>query len=53
MTKQITVIGLDQPGASLGLALAEFKQSLIRVGHDADGSRVYGPYRPRQQRSSL
>lgn len=40
MTKQITVIGLDQPGASLGLALAEFKQSLIRVGHDADGSRM-------------
>lgn len=40
MTKQITVIGLDQPGVSLGLALAEFKQSLVRVGHDGDGNRM-------------
>ena len=40
MTKQITVIGLDQPGVSLGLALAEFKQSLVRMGHDGDGNRM-------------
>jgi len=33
MTIQITIIGLGQIGASIGLALAEHK-NLIRVGHD-------------------
>ncbi len=35
MTIQITIIGLGQIGASIGLALAEHK-NLIRVGHDKD-----------------
>ena len=33
MTLQITIIGLGQIGASIGLALAEHK-NLLRVGHD-------------------
>ena len=33
MTIQITIIGLGQIGASIGLALAEHK-NLIRIGHD-------------------
>ncbi|MDX1436664.1 MAG: prephenate dehydrogenase/arogenate dehydrogenase family protein [Anaerolineales bacterium] len=36
MATQITIIGLGQIGASLGLALAERKDSLVRVGHDID-----------------
>jgi len=34
MTKQITIIGLGQIGASVGLALAPYKSSIKRVGHD-------------------
>jgi prephenate dehydrogenase len=34
MTKQITIIGLGQIGASVGLALEPYKSSLKRVGHD-------------------
>jgi prephenate dehydrogenase len=38
MTVQITIIGLGQIGASLGLALASQKENLLRVGHDKDFS---------------
>ena len=34
MTRQITIIGLGQIGASVGLALEPFKSSIKRVGHD-------------------
>ncbi len=34
MQTQITIIGLGQIGASMGLALAEHKESILRVGHD-------------------
>jgi prephenate dehydrogenase len=34
MTVQITIIGLGQIGGSFGLALAEHKDKLERVGHD-------------------
>ena len=34
MTNQITIIGLGQIGASVGLALEQYKSSLKRVGHD-------------------
>lgn len=36
MTVQITLVGLGQVGASAGLALAEHKNLLRRVGHDRD-----------------
>ncbi len=36
MAIQITIIGLGQIGASIGLALAERKDSIERVGHDID-----------------
>ena len=36
MTIQITIIGLGQIGASIGMALAERKDSIERVGHDRD-----------------
>jgi prephenate dehydrogenase len=36
MAIQITIIGLGQIGASIGLALAERKESIERVGHDRD-----------------
>ena len=36
MTVQITIVGLGQIGASAGLALAEHKNLLHRVGHDKD-----------------
>ena len=36
MTVQITIVGLGQVGASAGLALAEHKSLLHRVGHDKD-----------------
>ena len=36
MTVQITIVGLGQIGASAGLALAEHKSLLHRVGHDKD-----------------
>jgi prephenate dehydrogenase len=34
MSIQITIIGLGQVGASIGLALAERKGEFLRVGHD-------------------
>ncbi|MDD2922009.1 MAG: prephenate dehydrogenase/arogenate dehydrogenase family protein [Anaerolineales bacterium] len=34
MPVQITIIGLGQIGASMGLALAAHKDSILRVGHD-------------------
>ena len=34
MTIQITIIGLGQIGASIGLALEEHKKSILRIGHD-------------------
>lgn len=40
MTLQITVIGLDQIGSSIGLALAEYKDKILRVGHDPDSKRM-------------
>ena len=36
MTVQITIVGLGQVGASAGLALAEHKSLLHRVGHDKE-----------------
>jgi prephenate dehydrogenase len=36
MSIQITIIGLGQVGASIGLALVNQKEKLLRVGHDAD-----------------
>lgn len=36
MAVQITIIGLGQIGASIGLALADQKELLYRVGHDRD-----------------
>ena len=36
MTVQITIIGMGQIGASIGLALAEHKDLVLRVGHDKD-----------------
>lgn len=38
MTLQITIIGMGQIGTSLGLALEEFSEDLIRVGHDKSRS---------------
>jgi prephenate dehydrogenase len=34
MTVRMTIIGLGQIGASIGLALSEQKQQLVRIGHD-------------------
>ncbi len=36
MTVQITVLGLGQVGVSIGLALAEHKEKIVRVGNDRD-----------------
>jgi prephenate dehydrogenase len=36
MTVQITIIGMGQIGTSIGLALAEHKDLVTRVGHDKD-----------------
>ena len=36
MTVQITIIGLGQIGASMGLALGEHKDLIYRVGHDRE-----------------
>ena len=36
MTIQISIIGLGQIGASIGLALKDKKDLLLRVGHDID-----------------
>ena len=34
MPVQITIIGLGQIGASMGLALASHKDKILRIGHD-------------------
>lgn len=36
MSVQITIVGLGQIGASVGLALAEHRELVFRVGHDKD-----------------
>jgi prephenate dehydrogenase len=36
MTVQITIVGLGQIGASIGLALAEKKDLVLRAGHDKE-----------------
>jgi prephenate dehydrogenase len=36
MTTQITIIGLGQIGASIGLSLTPYKDRIFRVGHDID-----------------
>lgn len=36
MAVQVTIIGLGQIGASIGLALSDHKELLYRVGHDRD-----------------
>ncbi|OQY26312.1 MAG: hypothetical protein B6I38_11555 [Anaerolineaceae bacterium 4572_5.1] len=36
MTIQITIIGLGQIGASAGLALSDYEDDILRVGHDKD-----------------
>lgn len=38
MTIQVTIIGLGQIGASIGLALSKHTDSLLRVGHDKEFS---------------
>ena len=38
MTIQISIIGLGQIGASVGLALAEHHKNILRVGHDKNMS---------------
>jgi prephenate dehydrogenase len=42
MATQITIIGLGQIGASMGMALGEHKDSIFRVGHDknVEGARA-------------
>ena len=40
MNIQLTIIGLGQIGASVGLALAKHKESISRVGHDKDREAV-------------
>lgn len=40
MPIQMTILGLDQVGASLGLALQPYKDELQRTGHDKDSQRA-------------
>jgi prephenate dehydrogenase len=40
MKIQLTIIGLGQIGASAGLALSKYKDSIIRVGHDKSREAV-------------
>lgn len=40
MKIQLTIIGLGQVGASAGLALTKYKDSIIRVGHDKSRDAV-------------
>ena len=40
MSPQIALIGLNQVGASIGLALGAYKENITRVGHDADSARM-------------
>ncbi|NQU29249.1 MAG: prephenate dehydrogenase [Anaerolineae bacterium] len=38
MSIQISIIGLGQIGASIGLALADHNKNIVRVGHDKDSA---------------
>ncbi len=38
MNPQIAIIGLNQVGASIGLALGAYKENITRIAHDADGA---------------
>jgi prephenate dehydrogenase len=40
MTIQITIIGLGQVGASIGLALGKHKDKILRCGHDPEPTRA-------------
>ncbi|HZW04111.1 MAG TPA: prephenate dehydrogenase/arogenate dehydrogenase family protein [Anaerolineaceae bacterium] len=40
MAIQLTILGLNQVGASLGLALQPYKEELQRTGHDPDSKRA-------------
>ncbi len=40
MKKQVTILGLDQIGASIGLALAAYQDNIIRYGHDPDSQMM-------------
>ena len=40
MGYQVMIIGMDQIGASIGLALAGAEGEVRRLGHDADKSRA-------------
>ena len=40
MTIQVTIIGLGQIGSSVGLALGNHKDSILRVGHDRSSDAV-------------
>ena len=40
MTIQLTILGLGQIGASAGLALSKYKESVFRVGHDKSRDAV-------------
>ena len=40
MKIQLTIIGLGQIGASVGLALSKYKDSVLRVGHDKSRDAV-------------
>ena len=39
MTINITIIGLGQVGASIGLGLGKFKDKILRSGHDPEPTR--------------
>ena len=40
MTFSVTIIGLNQVGASIGLALAQYKDKISTIGFDRDNSRI-------------
>lgn len=40
MAFQITIIGMDQVGTSIGLALGEYKEKIFRVGHDRSTEKL-------------
>ncbi len=40
MTLQLTVVGLDRIGVSLGLSLEEYKSNVYRCGYDSNNARI-------------
>jgi len=40
MSTKIALIGLGQVGASAGLALAAYKDQIMRIGHDGSHKRM-------------